>query len=120
MGRVFAELRPLDRLEIDQNQFPVERVAEAPEDSVSPVPRVSVNEDLASEQFLAALLHLDVDVRGRTSRVRHGLDGAEVILARRAGQKAAEALEVPVLLVLLGAAVVGVEVHGLRVALPDL
>src|SRR5262249_27651240 len=92
-GRQLANLRFLDRLEIDQDQLPLQRVAQAAELPVPPVLRMAVDEELGGEQFPAALLDLDVDVRG-SAGIRHQLDGTEAMLALGAGGEAAEALEV--------------------------
>ena len=59
-----------------------------------------------------------MDVRCATG-IRHGLDGAEEILARAAGEEAAEALEVRVALGLVAPGA-GVEINSGRVALPNL
>ena len=88
-------------------------------DAVPRVARVALDVALGGEQLLPALLDLEVDVR-RAAGVRDRLDGAEVVLAGRAGQEPAEALEVLVLLVLLLVAVGRVQVDALGVALPDL
>src|SRR5207245_1168627 len=78
---------------IDQDEFPVDRIADAAEDAVGAILRMTVDEDLRGEQLLAALLDLDVDVR-RATGIRHRFDGAEAILAIRPGGEATEALEV--------------------------
>src|SRR5260370_11560395 len=55
---------------------------------------------------------------GRTAGISDRFDGPEVILTRARGQKAAEALEVRVSLVLVGTA--SVDVDAVAVALPNL
>src|SRR5262245_52581616 len=117
MGGQLADLRLLDRLEIDENELPVERVANAAEYHVRGVLRMAVDEDLGGEQFTPALLDLDVDVGGAAG-VRDWLEGAEVVLALPASSAAAEPLEVRV--PLPAAAVGAVEVDPAVVHLPDL
>ena len=60
-----------------------------------------------------------MDVR-RAAGVRHGLHGAEVVLAAGAGEEAAEALEVRVAISFaLAEAIAGVQVDAVAVDLPD-
>src|SRR5437667_9738668 len=94
-GRQFADLGRRDRLEINQQQLPVQRIADAAENAVRAVLRMAVDEDLGGEQFLAPLQDFDMDMRG-TARVRDRFDGPEGVLALAAGATAAEPLEVGV------------------------
>src|SRR5262249_22296477 len=95
-GRQLADLRVLDRLEIDLDQLPLERVADAAQHTVVRVLLVAGDEDLGREQLAVALLDLHMDVRGAAG-IRHRLDGPEAILALGPGREPAEALEVLVL-----------------------
>src|SRR5205823_1993041 len=61
-GRQLADLRVLDRLEIDQHQLPVERVAQLAQHPVRAVLLVAVDEQLRGQQLALALLDADVDV----------------------------------------------------------
>ena len=101
-------------------QLAVEHADPADDDAVDVVARVAGDVDLGGEQLAVPLLHLEVDVGGGPAGVGDRLDGAEAVLAGRAGGEPAEPLEVLVLLVLLGVAVAGVEVDLVGVALPDL
>src|SRR5262249_29983485 len=92
VGGPFANLRLRDRLEVHHQQLPVDGVAAAG-DAVPLVARVAVDEKLGGEQLPAALLDLDVDVRRRPARVRHRLDGAEVVRPVGPGGEPAEPLE---------------------------
>src|SRR5262249_39070587 len=117
VSRELADPRLGNRLEVDQQQLAVDRVADAGEHAVSPALRVAVDEDLCGEQLAAPLLDFHVDVR-RATGVGYRLDGAEVILALGAGGTAAEALKVRV--PRPAAAVRRVEVDAAAVNLPDL
>src|SRR5262249_19343339 len=83
-GRQLAALGLLDRLEIDKDEFAVDRVAEAAEHAVGLVLRMAVDEQLRGEQLFAALPDLEVNVRS-SARIRDRLDGAEVVFASQAG-----------------------------------
>jgi hypothetical protein len=89
----FADLRPLQGLEIDEDEFPLERIAGFAQDAVPLVLGVAVDEDLRGKQFSAALLDLDVNVR-RSPGIGDGLDRPEAVLALGAGGEGAEPLEV--------------------------
>src|SRR5207237_5519114 len=82
VGRQFAHLRAGDRFELDQDKFPLQRIADAAENAVCLVLRMAVDEQLGGEQFPTALLDLEVDVR-RAPGVRNGLDGAAIVLVGR-------------------------------------
>src|SRR4051794_31982863 len=97
IGRAFADLRTTDRREIHHHQFAIERIADFPEHAVAAILRMTVDEQLGAEQFLAAALDLDVNV-GCATGIRHGLDGAEVVFAALARGAAPETLEVGVAL----------------------
>src|SRR5262249_37658363 len=112
-----THLRLLDRGEIDEDQLAIDRLTDAAEDAVGAVLFEAADEDLRGDQLAAALLDADVDVR-RAAGVRHRLDGAEVVLAGRAGGEPTVALEVRV--ARLAGAVAGVDVHPPGVHLPDL
>lgn len=86
LGRQFADLGILERLEIDKDEFPVERIADAAQHHVAFVLCVAADEDLGGEQFSVALLHLDVNVRCAPG-VRDRLDGPEAVLAFRAARR---------------------------------
>ena len=74
---------------------------------------------LRGEILLAGPLELEVDV-GRAAGIGHGLHGAEVVLAARAGEEAAEALEVGVAICFaLARAIARVQIDTVAVDLPD-
>src|SRR5262249_14764147 len=73
--RQLADLRLFDRLEIDQDQLPRQRVAQATKHPVPPVLGMAVDEELGRQQFAVALLDLDVNV-WRAPAVRDRLDRA--------------------------------------------
>src|SRR5947207_9297225 len=71
---------------------------------------------LRGQGVFAFELHLEVDMR-RAARIGDRLDRAEDVFARGAGDKAAEALKIPVSV--LGVARAGVRISPVVVALPD-
>src|SRR5207245_6856662 len=95
VGRQLADAGAADRLEVNENEFPLERVADATENAVRLVLRMAVDEQLGREQFLAALLDLVVYV-GRAAGIRNRLDRAEVVFASRVSIEAAKLLDVSV------------------------
>ena len=114
-----ADFGILERLEISEDQFAVDQVANAVVNAVGSIARMSAHEQLCREQFVIALQHLHMNVRSRPTGIRHRLDCAEAELARLAGREVAEALKVLVLLTRLRPAVGRVQVHRVRVALPN-
>src|SRR5262245_42824106 len=92
-SRQLAHLRRRDLRKVDGDRLPSLVVAQPAVDEVTVVAGVSLDVQLRGQQFLAALLHLEMNVR-RAARIRHRLDGAKVILTGRAGGEPAEALEV--------------------------
>src|SRR5262249_29388407 len=79
-----ADFRLRDRLEVDQDEFPVERIANLVQDHVRPVLWEAVDEDLRGQQISAAFVDFDVDVR-RAAGIRNRLGSPEIILALAAG-----------------------------------
>src|SRR5690606_24748062 len=120
VGRQLADFGALHRLELRLNQLAVDRIAEAAEDPVRRLARMSRDEDLRGQQFTLATRDLEVDMRRGAPRIRYRLDRAEAILALGIRLELAVSLEVLVLLVLLPAAVARVQVNRVGVALPDL
>src|SRR5581483_7040590 len=113
----FADARLSDRGEVNHEQFARPGVTNVPEDSVAFVPRIPFDITLRGEALLPLHLNGEVNVRGRATGVRDRLDGAEGVLAGRAGQAAPEPLEVRVPPAVVIAS--GVEVGGVVIHLPD-
>src|SRR5262249_37232062 len=114
-----ADPRLLERREIDAHSGLGLLVADAAVDAVLFVAGVALDVALRAEQFLAALLNLEVDVRRGPARIEDRLDRAEIVLAVGRGHETAETLEVLVLLILLLSTVGGGQVDAVAVALPD-
>src|SRR5262245_15895559 len=72
---------------------------------------------LSDKQFLAAALHFVMNVR-RATRIRHGLDSAEQVLARGAGHETSEPLKILICRLLV--ARLAVQISAVVVALPNL
>src|ERR1051326_7177180 len=119
IGRQLADLRLLDRVEVDRDGSSCLGVLDCLVDAILLVARIALDVALGREQLLAALLDLVVDVR-RAAGVGDRLDRAEVIFTLAAREEPAKTLEVLVANVLLLGAVIGVQVHALGIALPDL
>src|SRR5271157_559225 len=113
-----ADPRALDGGEFHRELLAPLRRRGPPVDPVALVARVPLDEALRRQLDFIILPDLEVDVGSRPPRVRDRLDGPEVVFAGRAGQEAAEPLEVGV--VLVPVLQVGPEVRPVAVALPDL
>jgi len=99
------------------SSLPGGRVTGAEVDAVLGVAGVAADHELGGEQLAASALDLEVDVGSGAPGVGHGLDGAEVVLAGRAGDEPPEPLEV---LVACGVSVVAIEVDPVSIHLPNL
>ena len=119
-GRQRADLRVLDRLEIDEDQLAVDGVARAPKDAIGLVAGMAGDEELGGQQLAVALLDLDVNVRagrpgyGTGLMVRKRYSPFVSVVNRPKPWKFLSCLAS------LPTAVGGVQVHRLGVALPDL
>jgi hypothetical protein len=91
-GGQLADARLFDRREIDNYRFAGFEVTNAIEDRVAFVARVSLDITLRREFLPPFHFNDEMDVR-RAAGVANGLDGAEQIFARRAGQETSETLE---------------------------
>ena len=115
-GGEFAGLGSLERIEGERDALTLRGVLDAFVDHVVRVQFMALDVALGDELLLALDLHGEVDVRG-ARLIRHGLDGAEDILAVRTGEESSEALEITI--PLGGVAGLGVEVSALVIGLPD-
>ena len=114
--REFANAGTLERDERDGDRLPRLLILDALINTITLVAGLALDVTLRNQ--LLAAFHLDrvMNVRG-ASRIRHRLDGAEEILAGRAGEEASEALEIGI--AFLAVAAPGMEVGSVVVALPD-
>src|SRR5205085_5824296 len=110
--------RVLHRFEVGQNQLPVNQVTGSVKDVVRGVAGMPPNQQLSGDEFAPALLHLEVNVRPRSSGVGDWLNGTEAILSRRTRLELTEPLEILILLPRLRDAVGRVEIDLIGVALP--
>src|SRR6185437_11774274 len=115
-GGKLADLRFLDGFEIDDHRLASFLVANAAQDAVALVRRLALDVALGGELLLAFSLDGEMNVP-RATGIERRFDRAKVILARRAGQKTAEALEV--LVERLAVAAARVQVDPVVVDLPD-
>src|SRR5438552_1975184 len=90
LRRQFADARAFHGGKVHDDGFAGLGVADAAQDAVPFVAGLTLDVALRGEEFLAALLDLEVDMR-RPPRVRDRLDSAEIVFAAGPGQKAAEA-----------------------------
>ena len=86
----FADPRACQRREFHGDGGALLLIADASPNAVLFISRVAFDVALGREKFFAVPFHLVVDVR-RSAWIGHGLDGAEQVLAARAGDESAKA-----------------------------
>src|SRR5262245_16800359 len=116
MGGQFADARLFERGEVDNDGLAELGIANALEDGILLVARISLDVALRAELLLPLHFNDEVNMR-RATGVRNGFNGAKQVIARRAGHETSEALKVHIALVLIDSA--GVKVGAVVVTLPD-